>query len=110
MAEEFSLSLAGSRKRLVTDKIAKYGVTTGAILVLTALLLIFVYLLYVVQPIFESAHIEKQTTIIIIMIEHIRAYIFIDSSLSYEPTLPVLSYRITDPDYPLVAHRVSWLV
>ena len=63
MAEEFSLSLAGSRKRLVTDKIAKYGVTTGAILVLTALLLIFVYLLYVVQPIFESAHIEKQTTL-----------------------------------------------
>ncbi|RJG51291.1 ABC transporter permease subunit [Motilimonas pumila] len=59
MAEEFSLSLAGSRKRLVKDKLAKYGVTTGAVLVLTALLLIFFYLLYVVQPIFEKAEIEK---------------------------------------------------
>ncbi len=63
MAEEFSLSLAGSRKRLVKDKLAKYSVTTGAILVLTALLLIFVYLLYVVQPIFEGAHIEKQASL-----------------------------------------------
>ncbi len=61
MAEEFSLSLAGSRKRLVMDKLAKYGVTAGGIAVLICLLLIFFYLLYVVLPIFESAHIEKQS-------------------------------------------------
>ena len=47
-------------KRLLKDKVAKYGVMLGGVMVLCALLLIFLYLLYVVQPIFNSAHIEQK--------------------------------------------------
>jgi phosphate transport system permease protein len=50
--------MAGSRKRRIKDKLAKYGVTTGGALVLVALLLIFFYLLYVVKPIFNGATME----------------------------------------------------
>lgn len=47
-------------KRLFKDKFAKYGVMTGGVLVLCALLLIFFYLLYVVKPVFHAAHIEAR--------------------------------------------------
>ena len=48
------------RSRLFKDRFAKFGITAGGIMVLVALLLIFFYLLYVVQPIFESAKVEKR--------------------------------------------------
>ena len=48
------------RSRLFKDRFAKFGITAGGIMVLIALLLIFFYLLYVVQPIFESAKVEKR--------------------------------------------------
>ncbi|MBO1520009.1 ABC transporter permease subunit [Oceanisphaera pacifica] len=54
-------ALSGSRKRWLTDRLAKYGVTAGGILVLVALLLIFFYLLYVVKPIFDSARVTPGT-------------------------------------------------
>ncbi|HDZ8912104.1 TPA: ABC transporter permease subunit [Aeromonas hydrophila] len=54
-SESINLGMAGSRKRRIKDKLAKYGVTTGGALVLVALLLIFFYLLYVVKPIFNGA-------------------------------------------------------
>ncbi len=50
--------LKASRSRLLKDRLARVGVTTGGVLVLVALLLIFFYLLYVVQPIFESASVK----------------------------------------------------
>ncbi|ART81684.1 phosphate ABC transporter permease [Oceanisphaera profunda] len=53
-----ALALSGSRKRWLKDRIAQIGVTTGGILVLVTLLLIFLYLLYVVKPIFDSARVE----------------------------------------------------
>ena len=53
-----AIALSGSRKRWLKDRIAQIGVTTGGILVLVALLLIFFYLLYVVKPIFDSARVE----------------------------------------------------
>ncbi|OIN12501.1 ABC transporter permease subunit [Oceanisphaera psychrotolerans] len=53
-----TLALSGSRGRWLKDRLAQIGVTSGGILVLVALLLIFFYLLYVVKPIFDSAHVE----------------------------------------------------
>jgi phosphate transport system permease protein len=49
--------------RLIKDKVAKYGVTVGGIMVLCALLLIFFYLLYIVKPVFDSTHVESTSTI-----------------------------------------------
>ncbi len=49
--------------RLLKDKVAKYGVMVGGIMVLCALLLIFFYLLYIVKPVFHSSHIEPKSTI-----------------------------------------------
>ena len=60
MAEQFSLTIAGSRKRLIKDKLAEYGIKMGGGVVLMTLLLIFFYLLYVVYPVFESAKIESK--------------------------------------------------
>ncbi|MGL4932650.1 MAG: ABC transporter permease subunit [Aeromonas sp.] len=58
-SESLNLVMAGSKKRRIKDKFAKYSVTTGGSLVLVALLLIFFYLLYVVKPIFHGASIEQ---------------------------------------------------
>ncbi len=51
--------------RNLKDKVAKYGVTTGGIMVLVALLLIFFYLLYVVQPIFDDVSIDHKLDVAI---------------------------------------------
>ncbi|MNO57770.1 Phosphate transport system permease protein PstC [compost metagenome] len=61
-SESLNLVMAGSRKRRIKDKLAKYGVTTGGALVLVALLLIFFYLLYVVKPIFNGASVEATSS------------------------------------------------
>ena len=61
-SESLNLVMAGSRKRRIKDKLAKYGVTTGGALVLVALLLIFFYLLYVVKPIFNGASMESTSS------------------------------------------------
>ncbi|MGO5000552.1 ABC transporter permease subunit [Oceanisphaera sp. W20_SRM_FM3] len=53
-----AITLSGSRKRWLKDRIAQIGVTAGGILVLVALLLIFLYLLYVVKPIFDPVRVE----------------------------------------------------
>ncbi|WP_462157206.1 ABC transporter permease subunit [Pseudoalteromonas sp. GB56] len=55
-----NLSFSTDRSRLFKDKIAQFSITSGGVMVLVALLLIFFYLLYVVQPIFESAHIQER--------------------------------------------------
>ncbi|HAD38887.1 MAG TPA: phosphate ABC transporter permease, partial [Plesiomonas shigelloides] len=60
MVDAVSLSLKGSKSRALKDKLAKYGVTGGGMLVLVALMLIFFYLLYVILPLFKSASVEKQ--------------------------------------------------
>ncbi len=51
------------RSRLFKDRFAKWGISAGGVMVLVALLLIFFYLLYVVQPIFESAKVETRNTV-----------------------------------------------
>ncbi|WP_440055017.1 ABC transporter permease subunit [Pseudoalteromonas sp. T1lg65] len=56
-------SFTTDRSRLLKDRFAQFGITSGGVMVLVALLLIFFYLLYVVQPIFESAKVEKRTEI-----------------------------------------------
>ncbi|MCE9678957.1 ABC transporter permease subunit [Shewanella sp. AS1] len=53
----------GSSRRLVRDKLTQYGVTLGGTMVFVALLLIFFYLLYVVKPIFDGAHVSPVTSI-----------------------------------------------
>jgi len=59
MSNAASITLAGSRFRLFKDKFAKYGITTGGIMVLVALLLIFFYLLYVVLPVFQAVKLHQ---------------------------------------------------
>lgn len=49
--------------RQVKNKLAQYLITLGGISVLFTLVLIFLYLLYVIKPIFESAHIEQEQQI-----------------------------------------------
>ncbi|MGL5038197.1 MAG: phosphate ABC transporter permease, partial [Aeromonas sp.] len=61
-SESLNLVMAGSKRRRIKDKLAKYGVTTGGALVLVALLLIFFYLLYVVKPIFNGASMEQNAS------------------------------------------------
>src|SRR5690554_6589450 len=53
-----TIALSGSRSRWLKDRLAQIGETSGGIIVLVALLLIFVYLLYVVKPIFDGARVE----------------------------------------------------
>ncbi|GAB3298175.1 ABC transporter permease subunit [Pseudidiomarina andamanensis] len=60
MAASQRAELGASNVRLIKDKAARWGVTLGGGLVLIALLLIFFYLLYVVEPIFRGVEIEHQ--------------------------------------------------
>jgi phosphate transport system permease protein len=50
-------------RRAFKDKAAEIGVTVGGTLVFVTLLLIFFYLLYVIKPIFDGAHIEPVTSV-----------------------------------------------
>ncbi len=63
MSQQIDNVFKTDAKRLFKDRLAKYGVMVGGVMVLCALLLIFFYLLYVVKPVFHSAHIEKKETI-----------------------------------------------
>jgi len=58
MERDFASTLQANRKRVIKDKLVKYGVTGGGSLVLVTLLLIFGYLLYVVLPIFAPVSID----------------------------------------------------
>jgi phosphate transport system permease protein len=63
MSNASDMVLKTESSRLLKDKLAKYGVMVGGLMVLCALLLIFFYLLYVVKPVFHSADIEQKTAI-----------------------------------------------
>lgn len=58
-----TILINSSRSRGVKNSLAKWLITLGGISVLFTLVLIFMYLLYVVKPVFESAEIEKNTVI-----------------------------------------------
>jgi len=58
-----TLSSASNRSRQLKNSIARWGITLGGISVLFTLVLIFMYLLYVIKPIFEAAEITPSTTI-----------------------------------------------
>ncbi|WP_432453648.1 MULTISPECIES: ABC transporter permease subunit [unclassified Agarivorans] len=58
-----SVSFNSSAQRLIKDRLTRYGVSAGGIVVLLALILIFFYLLYVVAPIFYGASLDKLKTI-----------------------------------------------
>lgn len=58
MSKGKSLLQQTDTSRLLKDKLAKYGVMVGGVMVLCALLLLFFYLLYVVAPVFQSANIK----------------------------------------------------
>jgi phosphate transport system permease protein len=62
MSQSLGNAFKTDSKRLFKDRLAKYGVMVGGVMVLCALLLIFFYLLYVVKPVFHSAAIEKKDT------------------------------------------------
>lgn len=65
MAASQRAELGASNVRLLKDRAACWGVTLGGGLVLMALLLIFFYLLYVVEPIFRGVEIEQQQTFVV---------------------------------------------
>jgi len=54
-----------ARSRGFKNSLAKWLITLGGISVLFTLVLIFLYLLYVIKPIFESANIEPITQIVL---------------------------------------------
>jgi len=60
-----TLSSASNRSRQLKNSIARWGITLGGISVLFTLILIFMYLLYVIKPIFEAAEIKPFTAIIL---------------------------------------------
>ena len=58
---EFSLR-ERDQKRLIQDKLIRFAVSTGGISVLVALILLFVYLIFMVIPLFSDASIELKDT------------------------------------------------
>ncbi|WP_445773480.1 ABC transporter permease subunit [Shewanella sp.] len=62
-AEKSLLAGKQASRRAFKDKAAQFGITVGGTMVFVALLLIFFYLLYVIKPIFDGAHIEPVTSI-----------------------------------------------
>ena len=62
MERDLASTLKANKKRVIKDKLVKYGVTVGGTSVLVTLLLIFGYLLYVVLPIFSPVSIEQVTS------------------------------------------------
>lgn len=62
MSSSLSVNKSSSR-RLLKDKLAKLTIVSGGILVLVALLLIFMYLLYVVKPVFSPAEVRFQSSV-----------------------------------------------
>ena len=57
--------ITSNRSRGFKNSLAKWLITLGGVSVLFTLVLIFLYLLYVVKPIFESAEIEQSDSIVI---------------------------------------------
>jgi phosphate transport system permease protein len=55
------VTLASNRSRQLKNSIARWGITLGGISVLFTLVLIFMYLLYVIKPIFEPATVTPAT-------------------------------------------------
>ncbi|MGI2172574.1 ABC transporter permease subunit [Shewanella ulleungensis] len=62
-AEKSLLAGKQASRRAFKDKAAEFGITVGGTMVFVALLLIFFYLLYVIKPIFDGAHIEPLTSV-----------------------------------------------
>ena len=58
---EFSLR-ERDQKRLIQDKLIRFAVSTGGISVLVALILLFVYLIFMVIPLFSDSSIELKDT------------------------------------------------
>jgi phosphate transport system permease protein len=57
--------ITSNRSRGFKNSLAKWLITLGGVSVLFTLVLIFLYLLYVVKPIFESAEIKQSDSIVI---------------------------------------------
>ncbi len=55
--------ISSNRSRGIKNSLAKWLITLGGISVLFTLVLIFLYLLYVVKPIFDSAQIEPKVSL-----------------------------------------------
>ncbi|MDN7127483.1 ABC transporter permease subunit [Pseudidiomarina sp. 1APR75-33.1] len=53
-------ALGASNYRLFKDRAARWGVSLGGVMVLVALLLIFFYLLYVIEPIFRGVEVNHE--------------------------------------------------
>ncbi|WP_211825194.1 ABC transporter permease subunit [Kistimonas asteriae] len=56
-----ALKRYGNRRRL-KDKAARWGIATGGIGIIVAILLIFIYLLYEVAPLFRSAEMQREAS------------------------------------------------
>ena len=86
MSQTSDNALKTESTRILKDKLAKYGVMTGGILVLCALLLIFFYLLYVVKPVFNSAEVESREATTSISQEYFSAGIEEQTEITFAVT------------------------
>ncbi|MGQ0620820.1 MAG: ABC transporter permease subunit [Panacagrimonas sp.] len=62
LPRSISAGRAGFQPRYIKDRLARYVVLIGGLGVIAALLLIFVYLLTEVMPLFSGAHVETRKT------------------------------------------------
>ena len=82
--------ISSNQRRGFKNSLAKWLITLGGISVLFTLVLIFLYLLYVVKPIFESAEIEAQVNISLDLSQHQKV---ISTGVD---ELQEVAYQITD--------------
>ncbi len=59
-----ALKRYGNRRRL-KDKMARWGIATGGIGIIVAIMLIFIYLLYEVAPLFRSAEMQREASYVL---------------------------------------------
>lgn len=74
MPTQSAQQLSANRTRLLKDRVARYGVSAGGVMVLVALLLIFFYLLYVIQPIFEPVKLKPEHELAMANMNKVAAY------------------------------------
>ena len=101
-----TIALKSAGPRQLKNALAKWLITLGGVSVLFTLVLIFMYLLYVIKPIFAAAEIEQQQSFTLTSADNVAA-IGVDE-------LKELAYVISDQGtidyYPLVAtdeHKVG---
>jgi len=102
---------ANNSLRLLKDRLTRYSITLGGLMVLMTLLMIFGYLLYVVEPIFRSATVEleqqqplKNATSVVAVgsdeLNEIGYFIDDQAQINFYPLVPTSPKATTEPLSP----------